>query len=132
MDVAERSEDIALKRADELEAQANALRDEIYEARRARLAAKPVLERLIYAAYDRCHCGAGMAYDPTSRGDGPFKGPSKWECGDILRFNDLSEDRQAQVKAATHTGGLPFAFYEIKSETQPSAAGASTRPKEGE
>lgn len=124
--------DKKLAKADQLEAQAKTLREEVYQARKQDLRAKPLLERLIFAAYDRCACGAGMAYDPTSDGDAtsPFKGPSKWECSDILRFATLDAEHQAKVKAHTHTSPLPFAFYEVKSENQPSASGATTRPAE--
>jgi hypothetical protein len=118
--------DALRKKADELSAEASGVR-------RAELLAKPLLQRLIFAATARCDCGAGLAYDPASEGkpDLPFKGPSAWECGDILLFETLSADKQAAVKAAVHTPALPFVFYEIKSENQPSASGRTTRPVEG-
>jgi hypothetical protein len=74
---------------------------------------------LIYAARARCDCGAGMAYpkDIGIRGS--------WECADILTRRAIQKDQQG---AKTHSPALPFAFYEIKSENQPSANGATTRP----
>lgn len=47
-----------------LEAQAKKLRKEIYQEHQANLKAKSVAERLVYAAYSCCPCGAGLAYDP--------------------------------------------------------------------
>lgn len=71
-------------------------------------------EELLFAAYVRCPCGAGMAYP---KGIGVRNG--RWNCSAIL----LGE---ADVKTE-HEAALPFAFYEIKSENQPSANGATTR-----
>jgi len=80
---------------------------------------------LVYAATKRCACGAGLAYDPSDRGDGTFHGASAWDCSAIL----LGEAIPAgQPGAVQHTDRLPFALYEIKSEGQPSAKGATTRP----
>lgn len=121
--------------ADALEAQAKAVRAKASEARQLELLSQPLNDRMIYAAYDRCECGAGMAYDPAAKGDptSPLvmeaSGPSKWECSDILRFSTYTADQKLAVKAATHTSPLPFAFYEVKSENQPSANGATTRER---
>jgi len=73
------------------------------------------MTNLVYAAYDRCPCGAGLAYVP---GSNPTAG--NWDCSKILLGT--------ADKEVTHTAKLPFIFYEIKSETQPSANGATTRP----
>lgn len=70
--------------------------------------------RLVYAAYDRCPCGAGLAYGGEAK--------DYWDCSAIL-LGTADE-------SVTHTARLPFVFYEIKSENQPSAHGATTRPKE--
>ena len=70
-------------------------------------------DELIFAAYNRCACGAGMAYP---KGIGIH---GHWDCSAIL----LGE---ADVRVQ-HTGQLPFVFYEIKSEEQPSANGSTTR-----
>lgn len=67
--------------------------------------------RLRYAATACCPCGLGLAY---RRGD------DYWDCSGILLG---TADPDAQ-----HTAKLPFTFYEIKSERQPSARGATTRP----
>lgn len=105
-----------------LEAEAKKLREEIYQEHQETLKAKPVAERLIFAAYSRCPCGAGLAYDPCYEDeDSVFKGPLSgfWDCSDILLG-------VANV-AVKHTDKLPFAFYEVKSEQQPSVNGATTR-----
>lgn len=70
---------------------------------------------LVFSAFTRCHCGAGLAY-PVNIGIGGY-----WDCSAILM--------NVADKEKTHTGQLPFAFYSIKSEGQPSAGGATTRPK---
>lgn len=83
---------------------------------------------LIYASAARCPCGAGLAYDPSDTGEGtPFKGPSAWECSAILLGTAIPSGQPGSV---THTDKLPFAFYEIKSESQPSARGRTTRPQD--
>jgi hypothetical protein len=70
---------------------------------------------LVYAAYNRCPCGAGLAY-PVNIGMRGY-----WDCSAIL-----TGKADAKVQ---HTAQLPFMFYEIKSEQQPSAGGATTRPQ---
>lgn len=71
-------------------------------------------EELIYSAHDRCSCGAGLAYPKTC-------GPGhQWTCADVLTY---------RVKTNEHHLELPFAFYNIKEDFQPSACGATTRPK---
>lgn len=76
------------------------------------------LKRLVFAALHRCPCGAGLAYDPKGESGKPIHG--YWDCSAILLGT-------ADVKAQ-HTAQLPFMSYEIKSEKQPSANGATTRP----
>lgn len=81
--------------------------------------------RLVYSAYSRCPCGAGLAYVSNPSVREVKNDPAKidyayWDCGDILRG--------IASKDTTHTGQLPFSFYEIKSEHQSSAHGATTRP----
>lgn len=70
---------------------------------------------LIFAADSRCQCGAGMAYP---KGCGPNH---YWDCSAILM--GTAKPRDGKV----HTGRLDFGFYNIKSETQPSAGGRTTR-----
>lgn len=110
--------------ADKLEAQAKDLRKQAREERMQEGQQRPLAERLIYAATSRCPCGAGLAYDPFGSDDpnSPFKGPSFWDCSAILLGT--------ADKSVKHTDRLPFAFYEIKSENQSSAHGATTRPAE--
>ena len=112
--------------ATELEARAKELRARASEARQDELRAKAVADRLVYSALSRCPCGAGLAYDPCFEDKGGvFKGPLSgyWDCSAIL----LGE----ADKNVKHTDKLPFAFYEVRSERQPSAGGATTRPKGG-
>lgn len=72
---------------------------------------------LVYAAHHRCPCGAGLAYDPKGESGKPIHG--FWDCSaTLLGIAD---------KMVTHTAQLPFVFYEIKGENQPSAEGATTR-----
>lgn len=78
---------------------------------------------MTYAATARCPCGAGLAYDETCIVK-PFKIPSYWDCSAILLGT-----ADPNVK---HEAKLPFAFYEIKAEGQPSARGNTTRPLKGE
>jgi hypothetical protein len=126
-------------RAAALEAETDELRERAALVRQALLGRTPLSERLVYAADARCACGAGLAYDPASEGEGVFKGPAsegegvfkgpdKWECSSILLKDELSPEDLTAAKAATHDRGFPFAFYEIKSERQPSQGGRTTRP----
>jgi hypothetical protein len=121
----------AREAVDKAQATLDRANKEFSDARLADLNAKPPLERMIFSAHARCHCGAGLAYDPADPGDpgSPFKGPTAWRCADIILFKGLGAERQAAVQAATHDRGFPFATYEIKSENQPSANGATTRPQ---
>lgn len=70
---------------------------------------------LTYSAGARCRCGAGYAYPNGSGGQG------RWDCSAILTGQ--------AVHGSEHDGPLPFAFYSVKSEHQPSAGGATTRPR---
>lgn len=68
---------------------------------------------LVYAAIARCKkCGAGMAHpkdcDPWHQ----------WTCSSVLKGIGTDKGHEA----------LPFSMYEVKSEEQPSANGATTRP----
>lgn len=77
-------------------------------------------KQLVYAANTRCLCGAGMAY-PKSMGPDGY-----WDCSDILTGRAIPSGQEGSVK---HEAQLPFVFYELKSERQPSANGATTRPR---
>jgi len=112
--------------ADVLDKQVQDIRKLAMERHQEELLAKPLAERMIYAAYERCPCGEGLAYDPAFEdANSPFKGPLSgyWDCSAIILGTENKEIK--------HTAKLPFSFYEIKSEYQPSANGATTRkPKE--
>jgi len=78
---------------------------------------------LTYAATARCPCGAGLAYNKSCQlEDTPARWPYNgyWDCSAILLGS--------ANHAVQHTAQLPFAFYNIKSEGQPSARGGTTRP----
>lgn len=86
--------------------------------------ALPLLTRLTFSALARCRqCNAGLAYDPNGDPkwfDSPFKMASAWFC---------SAELLDTLPPGEHHESFPFAMYEIKSENQPSANGATTRPK---
>jgi hypothetical protein len=105
--------------ADRLRKQADQLNKEGHEQHRQELLQKPLAQRLIFAAWNRCPCGAGLAYDPAFEHQGRY-----WDCSAILLGTAIAS---GQPGAVTHTDQLPFAFYEVKSENQPSANGATTR-----
>ena len=104
------------------EEQAGELRKQARDLRHAALKEKSLADRLVYAAHSRCPCGAGLAYDPCFEDEkSVFKGPLSgyWDCSAVLL-------NKAEVNVK-HTAQLPFAFYEVLSEQQPSARGATTR-----
>lgn len=70
-------------------------------------------DELIYSARDLCPCGHGIAYP---KGCAPNH---YWDCSAVLK--GIAD------QGVKHTGRLPFTFYEIKSENQPSAYGETTR-----
>lgn len=120
--------DDKLAEADALASRAQQLREQARIERMEEGRKRQLAERLRYAAYDRCRCGAGLAYDPFQEDSptSPFRGPDAWECSALLLATEpIDEERRS-----LHTPALPFAFYEIKSEDQPSARGATTRPRE--
>jgi hypothetical protein len=70
---------------------------------------------LIYAAFSRCRCcGAGLAYPKRI---GIMHGA--WYCANVLT---------GRARPGADHEVLPFAFWCIKDEGQPSARGATTRP----
>jgi hypothetical protein len=79
------------------------------------------LSDLVFAATSRCPCGAGLAYPRNISAWG------SWDCSDILLGRAIPKGQEGTKQ---HTGELPFTFYEVKSENQPSANGATTRPTE--
>lgn len=103
---------------------ASELKKQASELCRSELKAKPLAARLVYSAHARCPCGAGLAYDPVFEDEnsiyvGPLSG--YWDCSAILLG---TADQEVQ-----HTEQLPFSFWDIKSENQPSVQGATTRPR---
>lgn len=76
---------------------------------------------LVYSAFSRCPCGAGLAYVPSRTPDDGF-----WDCGDILLGRAVPRGQEGAVQ---HTAQLPFNFYKVVPETSPRADGQSTRPK---
>lgn len=113
------------EKAKALRDEADAVSKQACDLHTEELKAKPLFERMVFASDSRCHCGAGMAYDPVTNGI-----HGKWECSDIIRYETFDDEKKKAVKAAEHTGAMPFAFYEVKAEGQPSAYGRTTRPKE--
>lgn len=75
---------------------------------------KFALDELLFASHERCECGAGFAYP---KGMGMW---GSWNCSAILLGK--------AERGTTHSPAMPFSFYEVKSENQPSANGATTRP----
>lgn len=73
---------------------------------------------LIYSAYARCQCGAGLAYPKDI---GPH---GAWMCSAQLKGHDVGID----IHAMDHDPARPFTVWEVKSERDYSAHGATTRP----
>lgn len=71
-------------------------------------------EELRFAATARCECGAGLAYPPKDAGISCY-----WDCSAVL---------MGMVQPGIEHPTYAFAFYGVKSELQPSAYGATTRP----
>lgn len=61
-------------------------------------------EELIYSATQLCPCGHGLAY-PEGCGISHY-----WDCSAILK--GIAD------KGRKHTGQLPFAFYNVKGESE--------------
>lgn len=70
---------------------------------------------LVFAATARCKCGAGFCYPNFTRNQ-----RGQWVCSAILLGTAAAGSEHDQAKA--------FAFWDIKSDQQPSANGATTRP----
>ena len=76
-----------------------------------------LLRRLVFSAKERCDCGAGLAYD--RRASHPV-----WDCSAILLGDALLPSGERGV--ADHR--TPCSYYEITSERNRAANGATTRP----
>jgi len=105
-----------------LEKRAEQLRREACLEKLEELRAIPIFDRLVFAAVDRCRCGAGMAYDPAGDSGKPITG--YWACSKIL----LGEAWAGEA----HHRYYPFTAFELRSEHQPTAKGATTRPKQAD
>ena len=116
-----KAEEIKARRATERRAEAAACEARVQAVQRLSPQAPPFTDdELRYAAYERCLCGAGMAY-PVSIG---MRG--SWNCSAILKGEALPASDPASVM---HTGEKPFSFWKVKSEGQASTRGATTRPE---
>lgn len=78
---------------------------------------------LIFAATSRCSCGAGLAYRRALKRDHEHA----WECSARLLCLPGVTSVNPLHSGPLHDEPKPFAFYEIKSESQPSAGGMTTR-----
>jgi hypothetical protein len=76
-----------------------------------------VLRRLVFSAKERCECGAGLAYDRRSS-------TPVWDCSAILLGDALLVAGERGVIGHR----TPCSFYEIVSERNRAADGATTRP----
>ena len=95
-----------------------------WQFKRYRKLRKPFKRKqLLFAAYARCPgCKAGLAYHPGIGMRG------YWDCSRVL----TGEADPSEVDAEGYPihRQYPFMFYEVKSEDQPSARGATTRPRQ--
>lgn len=75
------------------------------EAFERRMKENPIFtdDELFYSARLLCPCGHGLAY-PKGCGSGYY-----WDCSAILK--GIAD------KSVTHTDRLPFAFYDVKGES---------------
>lgn len=94
----------AIKQRVEAEKIINCYHTEKIDAFSQRMKGNPVFsdEELLYSATALCPCGHGLAY-PKDCGINHY-----WDCSAILR--GIADPN------VEHTGKLPFAFYNIKSE----------------
>jgi hypothetical protein len=76
---------------------------------------------LIYSATARCKCGAGLCYEEGKTGIN-----GAWTCSVCVLADRANLPMEGWDKTAHQA--FPFREYEIKSEDQPSAFGATTRP----
>ena len=98
--------DAACKAKDDAQSIINQYYKEKNEEFRLRLIENPIFadDELIYSAKTLCPCGHGLAR-PKDCGPNHY-----WDCSAILKgISDMK---------ATHTGRLPFAFYDIKAENE--------------
>lgn len=96
----------AIKQKEEAQNTINKYFSEKSEAFKQRLIDNPIFtdEELFYSATSLCPCGHGLAY-PKDCSPGHY-----WDCSAILRGT--------QDNSVKHTSKLPFAFYDIKGESE--------------
>ena len=82
---------------------------------------KTFTDGLIYSATARCKCGAGLYYDEGKSGIN-----GEWTCSVCVLAERAGASMEGWDKNAHQS--FPFREWEIKSEDQPSANGATTRP----
>lgn len=114
--------EILIEKEKALESELASVRKKMADEHQAKLKSTAVADRLVYSSHSRCPCGAGLAYDPLFEDENSvFKGPLSgyWDCSAILLG--------VADQSVTHTGKLPFSFYDVKCERQPSANGTNTR-----
>lgn len=106
----------------DIDAQIEQLRKQKMEAiDKVRAEHKTFDDGLIYSATARCKCGAGLCYEEGKEGIN-----GAWHCSAGVLADRAGLPLDGWDKSAHQS--FPFAFYEIKSEDQPSANGATTRP----
>ena len=98
--------DQAIENQEKAQETINAYHKQNREAFASRLQENPVFtdDELFYSATSLCPCGHGLAY-PKDCG-----GSHYWDCSAILKG--------VANKEIEHTGQLPFAFYNIKGESE--------------
>lgn len=113
---------------DDLSADVSKQLRDIYEKEAERVAKQKTFkdDELIYAAYTRCKCGAGMAYPEGISIHGAWRCSAQLKSG--LNGESIDDTTYRTEDGVEHTKDYPFMYYEIKSENQPSANGATTRP----
>lgn len=114
-EILERAKEIEKRRSDKRHQKADAVEnraDALWNGDGA--VEKFGLDELRFSAGARCTCGLGLAY-PKDCG-----GFHYWSCSGVLLGT--------ADKAVKHDQ-LPFMFYSVKSEDQPSAGGRTTRPE---
>ncbi len=101
-----------------MDAEIHALKEKRSEAIHAYAAGRRTFaDGLLFSATARCKCGAGLCYregDPKA---------DAWDCSAGVAAELAGNTAFPFVEHQA----FPFAFYEIKSEAQPSACGSTTR-----
>ncbi len=107
----------ARKQRDEAEAVLQQYSKERIEQFENRLKTNPIFtdDELTYSREALCPCGHGLAYP---KGCSPHH---YWDCSAILKG--------VEDKSVKHTGQLPFAFYDVKSEQGTQTTRGVFRPK---